>query len=130
MIDHVSIGVRNLEKSTELYQAILSLLGFKKLSSSDTSVGFGKKYPEFWLNLRTNKNIDDNDNGCHICLRAKSIDIVNQFYRDALELGAVSEGEPGYRPEYNEMYYAAFFRDQDQNHIELVTFVSDSSNES
>jgi catechol 2,3-dioxygenase-like lactoylglutathione lyase family enzyme len=127
MIDHVSIGVSNLDTATTFYASILSVLGFQKLMESPGTVGFGKKYPEFWLNFRQELAAPNADNGCHICFRAPSQEIVNKFYALSLELGARDIGAPGFRPEYHESYYACFIRDSDENHVEVVTFVQAST---
>ncbi len=124
MIDHVSIPVGDLRKSSAFYEATLSEIGFKLMASKEHTVGFGKKYPEFWLNLRknlTDKNISD---GFHVCLRADSIEQINAFYTMALSLGASANGEPGFRKEYSNNYYAAFIMDFDGNRIEVVTFTN------
>lgn len=123
MIDHVSIGVSNLDAASKFYEPILKVLGLEKLVEKPGIVGFGKKYAEFWLNHRQEKAIPSQDDGTHICLRAKSLEMVNEFYDVAMKSGASSSGEPGYRPEYHEGYNAAFIRDVDQNHIEVVIFV-------
>ncbi len=123
MIDHISIGVRDLEAATEFYAPILELIGFELISEKPGTVGFGKKYPEFWLNHRPDLAVPYQNNGTHICLRAKNQSAVDGVYTQALRSGAISSGEPGYRPEYHDTYYACFFRDRDYNHIEVVTFV-------
>lgn len=123
MIDHVSIGVRDLAKAVALYEPLLSTLGHRKLTEEPGTVGFGKKYPEFWLNHRPNL-APQNDNGTHVCLRCESMDAVNAFHATALAHGANSSGAPGLRPEYSENYYAAFITDTDGNKIEVVTFVA------
>lgn len=46
MIDHVSVGVRELESAREFYSAILSILGMSLIMEKPGTVGFGKKYPE------------------------------------------------------------------------------------
>lgn len=132
MIDHVSVGVTDLETASEFYSSIFTPLKIVKLITKPGTIGFGKKYPELWLNLRADKERIASDNGTHICFRAPSIAAVKEFYRVAIELGAESSGTPGYREEYRSPayrsqeftgYYAAFIRDKDQNHIEVVTFV-------
>lgn len=123
MIDHVSVGVTDLNAASKFYASLFESLDIFKLVEKTGTVGFGKKYPEFWLNHRPQKEIHIEDNGTHICLRASSIEAVNKFYQRAVELGALSSGEPGYREEYNKGYYAAFIKDADRNHIEVVTFV-------
>ncbi|MGI9294316.1 MAG: VOC family protein [Pseudomonadales bacterium] len=123
MIDHVSIGVANIEKATTFYEAVLAHLGLQKLIANARTVGFGKNYPEFWLNHRPQRNRIEDDNGDHICLRAKTAAAVDAFFAAGLELGATSDGEPGPRPQYSSSYYSAFIRDIDGNKIEVVTFI-------
>lgn len=125
MLDHVSIGVANLEKSAVFYESVLAHVGLQKLMANTHAVGFGKNYPEFWLNHRPQKNKTEDDNGAHICLRAKTPDAVDAFFATALERGATSDGEPGPRPQYSSSYYSAFIRDIDSNKIEVVTFIED-----
>ena len=124
MIDHVSLGVKDLALATSFYQALLEKIGISILIEKPGAVGFGKSYPEFWLNHRPDKELIA-DTGCHICLRANSVKVVDDFYATAVSLGADKEGAPGFRPEYHQGYYAAFIKDRDLNHIEVVTFVSD-----
>jgi catechol 2,3-dioxygenase-like lactoylglutathione lyase family enzyme len=122
MIDHVSIGVRDLDAATRFYQAVLGAIGLAKLVVRPATVGFGKRYPELWLNLRP--ALVPADSGVHVCLRASSTALVDAFHAAALAAGATSDGAPGLRPhERLSGYYAAFIRDTDGNRIEAVTFV-------
>ena len=52
MIDHVSVGVSDLERSARFYEATLAPLGLSRLVTRPATIGFGKTYPEFWINLR------------------------------------------------------------------------------
>jgi len=124
VIDHVSVGVRDLASATQFYEAVLGVLGSKKLVRSEFTTGFGKKYPEFWLNARPELEVPALDNGSHVCLRAESVELVDEFYALAISLGASSSGAPGLRPEYHSTYYACFIRDVDGNHFEVVTFLA------
>jgi catechol 2,3-dioxygenase-like lactoylglutathione lyase family enzyme len=124
MIDHVSIGVRDLAAAAAFYEQVLSTIGLQKLVVRETTVGFGKSYPEFWLNARPGMAPVAGDGGSHLCLRARSQTQVDDFYKVALALGAKGDGAPGIRSEYSERYYAAFVRDADGNRIEVVTFIS------
>lgn len=83
MIDHVSIGVRSLERSVRFYEAALGAIGFSKLVVRPGSAGFGARYPMFWLNLRPDIVLCALDNGDHIALRAKSTEEVDAFHRAA-----------------------------------------------
>jgi catechol 2,3-dioxygenase-like lactoylglutathione lyase family enzyme len=123
MIDHISIAVSGLERATSFYEAVLGTLGMAKLRTWPAAAGFGKAYPEFWLNHRPGMAPVAADSGVHICVRARGKDAVDAFYAAALRAGATSDGAPGSRPEYNEKYYAAFIRDLDGNRVEVVTFL-------
>lgn len=122
MIDHISIPVSNLENGERFYTELLSILGYNLLKKEPGTIGYGKKYPDFWLNERTNLGKDQVSDGFHVCLRAKSIEIVKEFFELAIKNGATSDGGPDFRPQYHESYYAAFIKDADGNRIEVVTF--------
>ena len=124
MIDHVSVAVRDLAKAEPFYAALLAPLGMRKLREwPDAAVGFGKKYPEFWINRRAAMARVAPDSGVHICLRATDTRAVEDFHAAALKAGGTSDGAPGLRPQHGEGYYAAFVRDPDGNRIEAVTFL-------
>ena len=123
MIDHVSIAVRDLASATRFYEAVLAPLGMTRLENRAATVGFGKSYPEFWLNLRKDMTPVPPGDGAHVCLRARTTAIVDAFHAAALAGGGTNEGAPGLRPHHGDGYYAAFIRDADGNRIEAVTFV-------
>ena len=122
MIDHVSVGVSDLERSVRFYEATLVPLGLSRLVTRSATVGFGKAYPEFWINLRAGMAKVSPESGNHICLRAKATGEVDAFHAAALEAGGRSDGAPGLRPHDRVRYYAAFIVDPDGNRIEAVTF--------
>ena len=106
------------------YKAVLATIGFETLAEREGTVGFGKKYPEFWLNHRPQMAQVEAESGVHIALRTKGRELVERFYDVALQAGATADGTPGLRSEYSESYYAAFIRDPEGNRIEVVTFLS------
>jgi catechol 2,3-dioxygenase-like lactoylglutathione lyase family enzyme len=126
MIDHVSVAVRDLDRAEPFYAALLTPLGMRKLREWPNAVGFGKKYPEFWINRRAAMAHVADDSGVHICLRATDTRAVEDFHAAALKAGGTSDGAPGLRSEYHSSYYAAFVRDPDGNRIEAVTFLRDA----
>jgi catechol 2,3-dioxygenase-like lactoylglutathione lyase family enzyme len=123
MIDHVSVAVRDLAASARFYEALLATLGMSALEKRPATVGFGKSYPDFWINVRSDMQPLADENGAHICLRARTTEIVDAFHAAALSAGGTSAGAPGFRPQHGEGYYAAFVRDLDGNCLEAVTFV-------
>ena len=92
MIDHVSIAVRDLEACGRFYEAVLGAIGYAKLVVRPGTIGFGKKYPEFWLNERHNMTPVDADTGMHVCLRASSVEAVQAFHAAAIKAGGTSDG--------------------------------------
>lgn len=127
MIDHISIGVRDLAASRNFYAAVLAPLDYELRDDRPQTVGFGRRgkpHSEFWINARPGMIPVPADSGIHICLRAKSEEAVRAFYEAALASGGTSDGAPGTRPDYSPAYYAAFVRDLDGNRIEVVTFTT------
>lgn len=123
LIDHVSIAVRDLAASAHFYDAVLGALGLTRLVERPATIGFGKQYPEFWLNLRPTMAEGAAASGAHVCLRARRTAEVDAFHAAALAQGGGSAGAPGIRPHDRVTYYATFIRDPDGNRIEAVTFV-------
>lgn len=120
MIDHVSIAVQDFHRACEFYSLVLEPLGMQKLFAMESTAGFGKAHPEFWLNQRQSRGAPAD--GAHICFRAGSEAVVQEFHRVALAQGGSSAGEPGPRPQYGPSYYAAFIEDPEGNRIEAVFF--------
>lgn len=122
MIDHVSVAVSDLARGTAFYEAVLAPLGLTKLVTRERTVGFGKTYPEFWINLRDGLPAVPQSTGIHICLRARDADAVRAFHAAAPALGGGDAGAPGPRPAAMTTYYGAFVFDPDGNKVEAVTF--------
>ena len=122
MIDHISVAVRDLDRAARFYEAVLAPLGLSRLVTRPATVGFGKAYPEFWINLRAGMSAVGEGSGVHIALRAWSSADVDAFHAAALAAGGRCDGPPGIRPHDRVKYYAAFVADPDGNRIEAVTF--------
>jgi catechol 2,3-dioxygenase-like lactoylglutathione lyase family enzyme len=122
MIDHISVGVSDLDRSAKFYEAALGALGLSRVVTRPRTVGFGKSYPEFWINLREGLPRVTPGSGVHICLRARTTDEIDAFHAAALAAGGASESAPSIRPHERVRYYAAFVTDPDGNRIEAVTF--------
>ena len=123
MIDHISIAVSDLARSAAFYDAVLAPLELTRLITREGfTVGFGKKYPEFWLNAREGLAAQPETTGTHICLRAPSEEAVNAFHVAALAHGGKTAGDPGPRQAAFTTYFGAFVFDADGNKIEAVYF--------
>ena len=49
MIDHVSIGVSNIARAKQFYDAALKPLGYSCLDEDKTSLGYGRDKVELWI---------------------------------------------------------------------------------
>jgi len=92
MIDHISVAVRDLERAARFYEAALAPLGLTRLVTRPATIGFGKAYSEFWINLRVSMSPVEEGSGAHIALRAKTTGDVDAFHAAALSAGGRSDG--------------------------------------
>ena len=122
MIDHVSIPARNLTESADAYERVLGPLGLTRLVERERTVGFGKRYPEFWLNHRPALWPIPQDSGHHVSLRAPDDAAVRAFHAAALSIGWKDAGAPSPRPAAMRTVYSSFVLDPDGNKIEAITF--------
>jgi catechol 2,3-dioxygenase-like lactoylglutathione lyase family enzyme len=123
MLHHVSIGVADVQRAAQFYDAVLAKLGFKRVMEiMPYGIAYGLKFPQFWVQLPHDQSPPTRGNGTHIAFNANSKAAVNAFHKAAVSAGAKDEGAPGPRPEYTPEYYGAFVRDLDDNKIEAVFF--------
>jgi catechol 2,3-dioxygenase-like lactoylglutathione lyase family enzyme len=130
MIHHVSVGTNDIRRARAFYEPLMSLIGFRVLKVSDKAVHFGASDIVFSLETPINGLRATPGNGVHIAFQAPDRQTVRRFYESALANGAIAEGAPGIRENYNANYYGAFVRDPDGNKIEAVTFTAKETIES
>lgn len=118
MLDHVSIGVRDLKRAKAFYDAALAPLGYHCLSESEGSLGYGADMPELWISTTPSPVPADPKSGLHFCFRAPSRAAVGRFHAAALAAGGKDNGKPGLRADYGDNYYAAFAVDPDGYRVE------------
>jgi catechol 2,3-dioxygenase-like lactoylglutathione lyase family enzyme len=116
MIDHIGIGVTDLDKSVAFYEKALAPLGYKLLKKYDgQAAGFAVgSMPDFWIGVAPTPR------KAHVAFRASGRAQVREFYAAAIAAGATDNGAPGPRPHYHEHYYGGFVLDPDGNNIEAV----------
>src|SRR5438270_10543387 len=120
-LDHVSIAVRDLERSIAFYDRALAPLGIKQLIAyggderGPDHVGYGDdRKPYFWLN----RDGDSVEGSFHLAFAAANREGVDSFYTAALDAGGRDNGPPGLRPNYHPGYYGAFVLDPDGCNVE------------
>jgi catechol 2,3-dioxygenase-like lactoylglutathione lyase family enzyme len=118
MINHVSIGVREIGRARRFYDAALGPLGYRRLSEGADSLGYGRDGIAFWLLASARSVPADDKSGLHFCFSAPTRASVDAFHAAALEAGGRDDGKPGVRAEYDPDYYAAFVVDPDGYRLE------------
>ncbi|MEZ5773559.1 MAG: VOC family protein [Hyphomicrobiaceae bacterium] len=137
MIDHFSIGTRDLDRLASFYDAVLAPLGLVRVATIEAesdahpfrSACYGPPGADpaadageapFWLEERP--DAAPAGAGFHICFRAPDRSSVEAFHKAGLAAGGIDYGAPGLRPHYAPGYYAAFLIDPEGWRIEAVTF--------
>lgn len=118
MINHVSIGVRDIARTKRFYDAALKPLGYTCLSEGPGSLGYGRQAVEFWISAAPRPVAADEASGLHFCFDAPTRASVAAFHQAALQAGGRDNGQPGPRPDYGPAYYAGFVVDPDGYRIE------------
>ena len=120
MIAHVSIGVRNIDKSKRFYDAALEPLGYKCLRAARSLLGYGygRDSIALWVVQAEHPVPADEKSGLRFCFTAANHAAVNAFHAAAIAAGGSDNGAPGLRPIYGPDYYAAFIIDPDGYRIE------------
>jgi catechol 2,3-dioxygenase-like lactoylglutathione lyase family enzyme len=101
MFDHVSIGVKSLEKSQQFYDAALEPLGYERLTNFDGTIGYGVERVQFWVSQVERPVPADRGSGLHFCFVAPSREAVDAFHAAGLAQGGEDNGKPGIRPDYS-----------------------------
>lgn len=118
MFDHVSIGVKSLERARAFYDATLAPLGYDRLSNFGNTVGYGSERARFWVSQVERPVPADRESGLHFCFVAPSKAAVDAFYTAGIAKGGEDNGKPGVRPDYGQFYYAAYIIDPDGYRLE------------
>jgi hypothetical protein len=94
MIDHVSIGVRDIAKSKRFYDAALKPLGYQCLSATDSSLGYGRDAVALWISAAERPVPADMKSGLHFCFTAPTRSSVDRFHAAALTCAATTTANP------------------------------------
>lgn len=117
MLDHITIGVSDVERSMRFYDLALLPLGIERLyAEGETFAGYGiRPKAFFWIGQRNTPQTS-----AHVAFTAQDRATVDQFYKAALTAGGLDNGQPGIRLRYHPNYYGAFVLDPDGHNIEAV----------
>ncbi|MDN7184011.1 VOC family protein [Caballeronia sp. SEWSISQ10-4 2] len=124
LLDHVSIGVPDLDIARRFYDALMSTLGAVKVYDLPHALGYGERCTsEDTVSTCLAVYLDQGaigDNKRHWCFKAASRAQVDAFYAAGLAADGRSDGAPGLRSHYHPAYYAAFLYDPAGNRVEAV----------
>ena len=117
MIDHTGIGVADVSRSAQFYDAALGALGLRRVMQLPENVGtdgigYGVEFPVFWIDRYHPHSVRQ-----HTAFVARNRADVDAFHAAALKAGGTDNGAPGQRRPH---YYAAFVLDPDGNNMEAV----------
>jgi catechol 2,3-dioxygenase-like lactoylglutathione lyase family enzyme len=121
MIDHVTLNVRDYERSKRFYLEALKPLDYELVMEFEKACGIGAGgKPDFWIGERGEASAP-----VHVALVAPDRKTVDAFHAAAIAAGGKDNGPPGLRPHYHEHYYAAFAHDPDGNNVEAVCHMAE-----
>ena len=97
MIAHVSIGVRDIDRSKRFYDAALEPLGYKCLRAAKSLLGYGygRDSIALWVVLAEHPVPADEKSGLHFCFTAANAAAVNAFHAAAIAAGGSDNGALG-----------------------------------
>ena len=118
MLFSVCVGTNDLAAAAAFYDGLMAVLDMERVAENDVEVGYGSygQDASFWVLKPFNKEPASFGNGSQVILRAKSSQMVDEFYEAALAMGGQEEGAAGPR-DYAKGYYGAYVRDLDGNKL-------------
>jgi catechol 2,3-dioxygenase-like lactoylglutathione lyase family enzyme len=124
MLDHVSLGVTDIDRGRRFYDAVLRPLGLVRIvdfgESRGSDYGAAPGSPGVEFTITHEAEVRTPIPGAHICFLAPDRAAVDAFHAAALASGGRDDGAPGLRPQYHANYYGAFVLDPDGHRIEAV----------
>src|SRR4029077_8897383 len=99
MIAHISVGVRDIDRSKRFYDAALEPLGYKCLRAARSLLGYGygRDSIALWVVQAEHPVPTDEKSGLHLCFTATNSAAVDAFHEAALSAGGRDNGAPGLR---------------------------------
>ena len=124
MLDHISLGVRDLARARRFYDAALAPLGYRCVRAKDDELAFGTDdLYGFWL-YPAPGDAPIVGARAHVALAAPSRDGIAGFHAAAVTHGAEVLRAPGPRPDVSPRYFGAIVKDLDGHTIEVVHWSS------
>ena len=129
MLDHLSIGVRDFQRSIAFYDAVFAPLNYVRVWDGKKAAGYGEPGGEdrFAIKEDAPESSVASSPRSHLAISAKTREMVVVSYNAAISAGGTDLGKPWLRPRYGENYFAAFISDPDGYRIEIVCHAAEST---
>jgi catechol 2,3-dioxygenase-like lactoylglutathione lyase family enzyme len=115
-IDHLWIGVRDLEVTAAFYATIARHTGLREGRRWDE----GRQFRGAWATFSLVADGRPATEQLHVAFPAPDRQTVDDFYESATSAGYRGNGPPGERPRYHPGYYSAYVFDPDGTNVESV----------
>jgi catechol 2,3-dioxygenase-like lactoylglutathione lyase family enzyme len=115
-IDHLWIGVRDVEASRRFYDTTAQFTGIRRGRRWESGI----QYRGAWATCSFVADGRPATERLHLAFSAPGRHTVDEFHRAATAAGYEDNGAPGERPQYHQGYYGAFVLDPDGTNVESV----------
>jgi catechol 2,3-dioxygenase-like lactoylglutathione lyase family enzyme len=117
LIDHLQLVVADINASKRFYKAVFQVLGIPIGGEAEDHIWADELYISTAESAAAAGKLTGRH---HLAFQAKDREMVEAFYKAAVENGGKDNGPPGEREKYHPGYYGAFALDPDGNNIEAV----------
>lgn len=131
MFTYLCVGTNDMARAIAFYDPVMATLGLQRCDVSGESdwedwAGWGT-YSQgglqelaLWVCKPFDGRAATVANGSMVAFRATTLAQVDAFHAAAIAHGGLSEGAPGFRPQYNADFYVAYVRDPDGHKLAAV----------
>ena len=118
MLNHVSIGVRDIARTKRFYDAALKPLGYTCLSEGETSLGYGKDAVALWISASDAGPGRRRNPACISASMRRPARASRRSMPARSARAGATTASPACAPTMGPNYYAAFVVDPDGYRIE------------
>jgi catechol 2,3-dioxygenase-like lactoylglutathione lyase family enzyme len=115
-IDHLWIGVRDVDVGSAFYAAVARHTGLREGRRWEG----GRQFRGAWATFSLVADGREPTENLHVAFTAPDARTVRDFHAAAIAAGYRDNGGPGERPQYGAGYYGAFVLDPDGTNVESV----------